>query len=866
MKNRHTLLQIIALLVVSSFANAQWAITSDSWSVTDALGRKATEYSTNNEKRQDKFVAIFYHTWHVGRQVEYSYPVNNLTDILAANDEATIVQDWNNPAWGDVIDAPEGSQTYYWDQPLFGYYRITDEWVLRKHAEMLADAGVDVVFFDATNGSVTWKEGYTTLLNVWKQARIDGVKTPKIAFMLAFGYNIDGPLAAINELYTDLYKNPGEFEDLIFYWKGKPLIMAYPEILENVPPAEDAGMKFTATSNFTSVMAECPSWSNNIGDLTISLYKWDTDYNTSVSGTPIASKKYIDFIDNSRLSVDFSAQGAGDYVITLTDARETVGVYKFDQETDGVDSYFNGSPVSGDYMTYIKYEGEDLQRIASGTSWTPVPIQPGYDVGQIEEMKNHFTFRPGQPDYVNGSSSRPADSPNWGWLEVYPQHSFANNEQVTVGIAQNASSHSNGRCTAFNGPDTYGRNYSKLTNSWDTGENAMYKGANFSEQWTRALELNPELVFVTGWNEWTASRWKNWSGCTSYSPVEVGFADTFDGFRSRDIEPVKSWGKYGDAYYVQLVDNVRKFKGMDKQDTASAEKTVSVGDFNSWGDVKPEFLDYKGDTMHRNSPGAGSELTYTNATGRNDIVLAKVARDKDFVYFYVETNEDITPSTDDKWMRLFIDIDRDKATGWEGYDYVLNRVSPGDKALLEKSIDTWDWSTVDSVDYAVSGKMMEVKIPRSALGLSSEDEIAFEFKWSDNMQEEGNIMDFYVNGDSAPGGRFNFVYNTNNVTGIRRIGGVDEEDIKLTNYPNPFRNETTIEFSIPTSMDINIIIYDIVGNRIKTLKHGYSLAGVNTIKWNGCDDNGNKVNAGIYFCMVESNKGVKKGSSLVKVQ
>jgi hypothetical protein len=34
----------------------------------------------------------------------------------------------------------------------------------------------------------------------------------------------------------------------------------------------------------------------------------------------------------------------------------------------------------------------------------------------------------------------------------------------------------------------------------------------------------------------------------------------------------------------------------------------------------------------------------------------------------------------------------------------------------------------------------------------------FEFKWSDNMQEEGNGMDFYVNGDAAPGGKSNFIY------------------------------------------------------------------------------------------------------------
>lgn len=38
----------------------------------------------------------------------------------------------------------------------------------------------------------------------------------------------------------------------------------------------------------------------------------------------------------------------------------------------------------------------------------------------------------------------------------------------------------------------------------------------------------------------------------------------------------------------------------------------------------------------------------------------------------------------------------------------------------------------------------------------------FHFKWSDNMQEDGNIMDFYVNGDVAPGGRFMFHFTEAN--------------------------------------------------------------------------------------------------------
>jgi hypothetical protein len=54
---------------------------------------------------------------------------------------------------------------------------------------------------------------------------------------------------------------------------------------------------------------------------------------------------------------------------------------------------------------------------------------------------------------------------------------------------------------------------------------------------------------------------------------------------------------------------------------------------------------------------------------------------------------------------------------------------------------------------------------RSLLGLVGAD-IDIEFKWNDNMQESGNIMDFYVHGDTAPGGRFNFAYSTRNgITG-----------------------------------------------------------------------------------------------------
>ena len=127
-----------------------------------------------------------------------------------------------------------------------------------------------------------------------------------------------------------------------------------------------------------------------------------------------------------------------------------------------------------------------------------------------------------------------------------------------------------------------------------------------------------------------------------------------------------------------------------------------------------------------------------------------------YVYFYIETAQTITPSSDPAWMRLFIDTDRNHNTGWEGYDFVVNRVTPpNEKAVIEKNTGGWNWTKVGDADYKVSGNKLEMRIPRNLL---QSDGINMEFKWSDNMQEDGNIMDFYLNGDVAPGGRFNYVY------------------------------------------------------------------------------------------------------------
>lgn len=61
-------------------------------------------------------------------------------------------------------------------------------------------------------------------------------------------------------------------------------------------------------------------------------------------------------------------------------------------------------------------------------------------------------------------------------------------------------------------------------------------------------------------------------------------------------------------------------------------------------------------------------------------------------------------------------------------------------------------------DSLVDGKKLMIAVPLKNLGLSN-NSLDLEFKWSDNMQVDDDPLDWYVNGDAAPGARFNYIYS-----------------------------------------------------------------------------------------------------------
>jgi len=92
------------------------------------------------------------------------------------------------------------------------------------------------------------------------------------------------------------------------------------------------------------------------------------------------------------------------------------------------------------------------------------------------------------------------------------------------------------------------------------------------------------------------------------------------------------------------------------------------------------------------------------------------------------------------------------------------------------------------------------------------------------------------------------------------------DDITSYNYPNPFNQSTTI--SIYLSGRINagyasVSIYNMLGEKVARLGNIELSGGQGTVNWNGCDDSGALVSAGVYFYQISAGKAVYSGKMLM---
>lgn len=590
-----------------------------SWTATDSFGRTLPTHEDVGPLRDDRFVGMFYFTWHAYHQNWGVWDVTKITDAVPYSPSTYPTVE----AYLDELEnhLGEWKHPHWWGRPVFGYYDSRDPYVLRKHLQMLADAGVDVLIMDATNG-FTYFERVLVLMAVAQQMRNEGLATPDFAF-LARETEPGDEFNAAESIYADLYE-PGFFPDLWFRWQGKPLMLVFDALNDGINLPQEMDDFFTYRE----------SWAFSTGN-------------------------------------------------------------------------------------------------ASGDLWW-------------------------------GDGQR-----KWAWIDEFPQE-FGWDEDPSVPEAMPAS-------IAQHVHTNIGRSYQYLDGGQPPfGEGSPWEGPYFAEQVQRPLTLDPEFVFITGWNEWVAGRWR--TGEDGFpaelhqmgvlrGPGKSAFIDAFNDEFNRDMEPADA--EHGDAYYYQLADFIRRFKGAPAPQAPTPPfATRDINDFADWDAIRPVYRDTVGDPARRNEfPGFGAlaigpyEGPYTNLSGRNDIIEARVALDLDHVYFWARCARPITPRTDPDWMQLYINADADPQTGWEGYDFVVNRTpASAATAQLEANVGgAWQWQPAGQVAWRVSGREIQIAVPRATLGVQA-NPVEIEFKWFDGAPVDGDVIRFTTHGDAAPNDRFNYRY------------------------------------------------------------------------------------------------------------
>jgi hypothetical protein len=85
------------------------------------------------------------------------------------------------------------------------------------------------------------------------------------------------------------------------------------------------------------------------------------------------------------------------------------------------------------------------------------------------------------------------------------------------------------------------------------------------------------------------------------------------------------------------------------------------------------------------------------------------------------------------------------------------------------------------------------------------------------------------------------------LTSIEVDGGLPREFAVHPNYPNPFNPATTIKYELPVAGNVELVVYDMLGSRVRTLVSGLKEAGYHQVQWDGANEAGIPVTTGVYL-------------------
>lgn len=171
-----------------------------------------------------------------------------------------------------------------------------------------------------------------------------------------------------------------------------------------------------------------------------------------------------------------------------------------------------------------------------------------------------------------------------------------------------------------------------------------------------------------------------------------------------------------------------------------------------------------------------------------------------------------------------------------------------------QGIDTLNKIRVMTFYKDTSGGTVQMNIQNPFIEeVGVEIEVLSHSTWSENLD---TVYIFLRNSTLNTGLDWEgFAIDISSITGVgikNPSNNFPTKRVKALNKPNPFRSSTFIQYSIPKSDYVAINIYNNQGRLLRVLKQKYQKAGTHSVKWDGKDNNGNRMANGEYYYQIIS--------------
>ncbi|NIT58036.1 MAG: T9SS type A sorting domain-containing protein [Aliifodinibius sp.] len=335
-----------------------------------------------------------------------------------------------------------------------------------------------------------------------------------------------------------------------------------------------------------------------------------------------------------------------------------------------------------------------------------------------------------------------------------------------------------------------------------------------------------------------------------------------------------------DYYLAQYMPAVYAAEGAD------IETPIQIdGDMFDWAGINPLDVNEIAEETGDMPTGPDFDIQDVYLTSDTNNVYVRIAIDP-AGSFSGQWNNYTNPPVFELWFDTY--LGDTLGLGWGGFwiqrgDYKVNLQDAYDPANPAFEITLWQYAgdfngafeNYDSIGVATaavnsSDNEIEVAVSRERIVAGSDMRMFIysvgDFQW-DFEEYFPDDQTNEVGPSYAP--NYNFITGATifeiptEITGIddqRPVAELPREFTLSQNYPNPFNPSTTIEFYLPRTDHVELVITNVLGQKVRTLYAGRVTAGSHQFSWDGTNENGATVASGVYLYHLKTSLGqlVKK--------